>query len=126
MAKPTKTREELITEANRASKPAAPTAEEAKEQELDELEKMVDTPDPELPGSAAAVAQAIIGGDEGASTTDAEFGAAKAAEEAVRLLQHIFAGYSPTAPNEHIIFGNGGGKFTLGHYRALMKVIPTE
>lgn len=114
-----KTREELIAEANQKSTSADQQVEGiAAGSETDaELAE-----DPPLPPEAQAEAEKIFASDgDDEPEPDPKH---VAAEEAVKKLQRIHAAYSPTAPNEHICFGNGGERFTLGDLRALMAVLP--
>lgn len=119
-----KTREELIAEANAKNK--STSTETPKEYEklpenptVDQDPETINPPDPPLSGEAAKAAKVVFEDSEDAEE-DARFAEKKQqAEEAVKLLRNILAGAAPTAPNEHVLFGNGGGRFTLGHLRAL-------
>jgi hypothetical protein len=109
MAKKEKTREELIAEANQKTTPDAGTPE-------------VEEDEPLSPEAQAAADKIFAGDDESDEPkVDPKH---EAAEAAFKKLQRIHAAYSPTAPNEHICFGNGGEKFSLGDLRALMAVLP--
>lgn len=118
MAKTTgKTREELIAEAN------------AKKAETPEVPEDLSEPaDPPLSPELQAQADKILADDADANTDNDEVDPRKAKEEAAidaaEKLRTILAAYSPTAPAEHICFGNGGGRFTLGELRALVGVFP--
>ena len=121
MAKPTQAeidakeaaRQQAIAQAN-AARPAPPVPEiEMKSEEPP-------PPDPPLsPGVEAQRAAILV--DDSDPKADAKYAdRVAAAQTAVEKLKKIFGGYSPTAPNEHIVFGNGAGTFTLGDLRALM------
>lgn len=114
MAK-TPTREEAIAAANAKAK---------------SIEEEVETPDPELPPEAEAARQAILQDTSDANTNDALVAGQKSknekAHDAAKKLRTIFLAYAPSAPNEHIIFGNGAGRFTLGDLRDLIAVIRPE
>ena len=110
-----KTREEMIAEAN------APKGDEAKvaAEEIAGQDDVTNPPDEPISEEAKAEAERIM-----ADTSDAAADAAyaekrEAGERAARKLEKILHGYSPTAPDEHIVFGNGADKFTLGDLRAI-------
>ncbi len=118
MAKtPGKTREELIAEAN-AKVPAPPEVPE----------DLSEPADPPLSPELQTEADKILADESDANTDNDEVNPHQAkvdaAEEAVGKLQKILAAYSPSAPAEHICFGNGGGRFTLGEFRSLMAMFP--
>lgn len=115
MAKKEKTREELIAEANKTT----PTDDGAD----------TDEQDPPLSAEAKAVQDRILGMSEAEIAADENDDSEvdpkhEAVEAAVKKLQRIHAAYSPTAPNEHVCFGNGGERFLLGDLRALMAMLP--
>lgn len=95
-----------------------------------DIEAAVDTPDPELPPEAEAARQAILQDTSDANTNDAlvagQKSKAEKAEDSIKKLRTIFLGFAPSAPNEHIIFGNGAGRFTLGDLRDLMAIVRPE
>lgn len=121
-------------------KAAAADAEAAAEKQriLDEQAKLDDgtgaKQSPELAkaaeAEAARIADAdkdegdvpIAGDDEPVDQRRAVSEKHKLANEAAERLKTIAMAYAPSAPNEHVIFGNGGGKFTLGDLRAIMNV----
>lgn len=119
MAKPAKTREELIAEAN-ASQQQEPTGTVAGGVDDPEM-KSEEPPPPDPPLSPEVEAQrASIILDDSDPKADANYAArVESAEASAKKLQKLLGGYSPTAPNEHIVFGNGAGTFTLGELRAL-------
>lgn len=119
-----KTREEMIAEANKSNKPP--------EEDTPEVEE-----DPPLSPEAKAEQDRILGlseeqiaAEDQSRETDppepSEDPKLEAANAAIRKLRAIFLAYAPSAPNEHICFGNGGGRFTLGEFRDLMKMMPPE
>ena len=103
-----KTREELIAEANAGSRQLGQPEDTAPEIEEDEP----------LSPEAQAEAEKIFAGDP------EEDPRREKAEAAFQKLWRIHGAYSSTAPNEHICFGNGGDKFTLGDLRAIVAVLP--
>lgn len=114
MAKNAKTREELIAEANKKPAESAALGADPAESEVENEE------DPPLSPEAQAEADRII--NESVEAVNAEEGRSAnddGVNEAYSLLENILNGYALTAPNEFVVFGNGGGKFTLGHLRAL-------
>jgi hypothetical protein len=105
-----KTREELIAEANQKTTLSGESDAGTPEVEEDEP----------LSPEAQAAADKIFAGDDEPKVDPKH----EAAEAAFKKLQRIHAAYSPTAPNEHICFGNGGEKFSLGDLRAVIAVLP--
>lgn len=131
-----KTREELIAEANAQQDAAGSGAGQPKGGNVTPPEDAAEEQDPPLSPEAKAEQDRILGlseeevlAEEGPDEDshvvgdDPKFAAA---EEALRKLRKIFQAYSPTAPNEHVCFGHGGERFTLGDFRALMSAMPPE
>lgn len=117
-------RAQQIAEANETAKRIAAGGKSDAElaAEPDETEQ----PDPPLSPEAQAEQNRILGLSEAEIAADERPEFIVEAEEALKKLRRIFAAYPPTTPNEHVCFGNGGGKFTLGDFRALVRVMPPE
>lgn len=82
----------------------------------------------ELQDKAAAEAERIMNGDDGANTDDEYVGERSkkdmerdAAENSYNKLRTIALDFQRSTPDEHVLFGRAGIIFTLGDLRALTK-----
>lgn len=80
----------------------------------------------ELQDKAAAEAERIMNGDDGANTDDEYVGEKSAADikresakESANKLRTIALDFQRSTPDEHVLFGRAGIVFTLGDLRAL-------
>lgn len=125
-----KTREELIAEANAQQDAAEPGAGQPKGGNVTPPEDAADEQDPPLSPEAKAEQDRILGLSEAEVLAEEDPNEPEpkyaAAEEALQKMRRIFQAYSPTAPNEHVCFGHGGERFTLGDFRALMAAMPAS